>query len=1529
MAIVRTSVVKRLHLLGAAAVAALAGSAVSAAPLAIADSPVFLNATNAQPLVMLALSNDEQLYHKAYTDFDDVDGDSVMDTTYKDTINYYGYFDSAKCYSYSGDTPTGLFVPAAAAAGTNSHSCNTVSAGRWSGNFLNWATMARMDALRKVLFGGYRSTDSVTTTVLERVHIPSDNHAWTKFYSANDLGNFTPYDIGTYGTGITMCNVTPPDASNDPSETTTTTPRLRIAKGQWTEWAAQEKKQCLWYSEWTPDGSNPNASPNTANGDNLAEFTMRVQVCVSTLLGNEKCKAYGTSLKPIGLLQDFADADQDRIRFGLMTGTYGKRESGGELRKNIARFSDEVSATDGTFTGSAGIVKSINLMRISRYSYSDPGYGGTDGCPSGQNSWTNGKCSDWGNPVGEIFLESLRYFVAGMSANPAFYQDDTPWIANLTSPTWVNPYGTATTTAPLGGGAGVCAKPNVLAISTGVTSFDNDEYSKASDIPGLSTTSLSAKTDAVGTNEAISGNQWYVGSLTGGSAGDVCTPMTVSNLSSVTGICPEAAGLQGSFQVAGLAYYAHTHSMQSVSGKATPVVDTYAVSLAPPTPSLKIPVGSSTVTVIPAGYNLRNNNAMQLINFRVISQAADNSSGTYFMNFENAPAGSDYDNDMKGYMAYNVSAGTLTIEMWLTGSSAGAVQTMGYTITGVSDPGTYYLIANDSLAPAYAFPPILPSGAGHWGGSRFFSAAILGAGGIDATCGTPVIPAQGSSTGCQVANWAGSGDNPYLRGLRSHAAGSSTTGLLKQPLWYAAKYGGFKDINSDGKPNTAAEWDSNGDGVPDNYFFVTNASLLENQLSNAFNTILSHAGSASSASVNSGSISSSTRVYQAKFDTDAWGGQLLAFTIATDGTIGSSASWDASQKFPTTRNILTPNLSGALIPFQWTNLGAVSTGTTTTMQNLLYPDGVTATVAQNRLNYLRGDQSLEQSNAGPLRNRDSPLGDIVDSSPIYVATPGFRYRDNMESVTYSSFRSSKASRKPVVYVGANDGMLHAFDASTSTSGPDPASAGQEVFAFIPSVVLPNLYSLTKPNYAHQYYEDGTPAVVDAFFTSDTAWHTVLASGLNKGGREVFALDVTDPTALTESASTNHLLWEFTNANDADLGYTFSRPAIVKMHDGKWAAIFGNGYNSSGTNSSGVASTGHAVLFIVDVRTGALIKKIDTQVGSTGTPNGLATPAVVDIDGDGIVDYVYAGDLQGNMWKFDVTNALESSWGIPYTNTTTSKPAPLFTANDGSASPGPYAQPITERPQVGFGPAGTGLIVLFGTGKFIEASDRTVDTTNPRPQTFYGIFDPNTGVTATDTVSGRSSLTQQTIQVETSVTVSGTDASGNPVTYPYNIRVVSSNPVDLTSTTGRGWYLDLVSPHGYEGEKSVSDPILRNGKIIFTTTIPDADPCAYGGRSWLMEMDAMTGADLSYSAFDLNYDKKFNDQDYVTVTINGATVKVPVSGLQSTGGLITKPGIVSSQDAEYAISPDTSGTLEEHRQNPGPGAIGRQSWRQIK
>lgn len=607
--------------------------------------------------------------------------------------------------------------------------------------------------------------------------------------------------------------------------------------------------------------------------------------------------------------------------------------------------------------------------------------------------------------------------------------------------------------------------------------------------------------------------------------------------------------------------------------------------------------------------------------------------------------------------------------------------------------------------------------------------------------------------------------------------------------------------------------------------------------------------------------------------------------------------------------------------FEWNSMSP-------TQQALLYPAD-TAAMGQKRLNYLRGDRTQEQAQGGPFRNRDSPLGDIVNSAPAYMGPPIARYPDNIESVTYSSFRSTNASRTPMVYVGANDGMLHAFNASANSALPDPTSAGKEQFAFVPSVVLPNLYQLTSPGYTHLYYADGSPTVADAFY--GLAWHTVLAAGLNKGGREIYALDVTNPTAVSESTASSTVLWEFTSAQDADLGYTYSRPTIIRMHNGVWAAVFGNGYNST--------NTGHAILFVVNIQTGAVIAKIDTKSGTAATPNGLATPFPADVDGDGVVDYVYAGDLLGNMWKFDVKSSTASSWSVAYTDPVTSNPAPLYTAVDSLGN----AQPITERPVVGFGP-GSSLIVLFGTGELIQASDRTVDTAHPKVQSFYGIIDQNTGAASDIVPSGRGSLLQQSILAETSVVVPTLQSDGTTVNQTDNLRVMSHNPYAGQS----GWYVDLKSPvNGYEGERSISDPILRAGEIIFTTAIPNSDPCAYGGRSWLMDMDSLSGGQLSFTPLDLNNDKKFNDADLITITYNGTPMTVPASGIQTGNGISTSPGMVSAGSLDYGIITGTGtnggqggGTdpnpscsanncPDSYGIQPYPGAYGRQSWRQLR
>ena len=758
----------------------------------------------------------------------------------------------------------------------------------------------------------------------------------------------------------------------------------------------------------------------------------------------------------------------------------------------------------------------------------------------------------------------------------------------------------------------------------------------------------------------------------------------------------------------------------------------------------------------------------------------------------------------------------------------------------------------------------------------------------------------------------------------------------KNMLWLTGKYGGFVDANNDGVPQVS-EWDADGDGSPDNYVLATQPQNLVNGLDRAFDFIEGRVSSASSASVNSGSISDSTRIYQTRFNSGTWTGQLLAFGIRPDGTLGdgvpplrdAEAVWDAAQQLPDwdARQIITRDSTGAKIPFQWASLDATRKAELGDNQTML--------------EYLRGRGGalIEGNTSGLFRPRlVTKLGDIVSSAPLFVGRPPFRYRDTLEASgqTYGTFVAANdepLERTPMVYAGANDGMLHGFNAAT----------GAEVFAFIPTPMWKTtgtpararLTKLAQQNYQHEYFVDGPPSMGDAFWSG--TWHTVIAGGLNKGGQGIYALDVTTTSRLagaeTGTNAANTILWEFTESNDADLGYTFSQPAIFKSHDtsagtGRWVVGFGNGYNS--TLADGAASaTGNAVLFIRDAATGSSIAKIDTGVGNAQRPagvawdNGLSTPAFVDVDADHIVDYAYAGDLYGNMWKFDLRDPSPANWRVAYTVSLVKKP--LFTAVDASSN----RQPITERPEVTRGPKGAGMIVLFGTGKYLEPSDLL--STPVRAQSFYGILDQNTGTAATDMVTTRAPLTQQTILSE--VTFDPPDPDGAGTLFedppPVQARITSNNAAGTA-----GWYIDLVSPSGYQNEKQVTNPIVRNGHVIFTTTIPETNPCSGGGRSWIMELDVLDGSRLEEAPFDLNRDGKFDDADLIPVDDGaGGTMYVSPSGLGSEDGvgILQTPGVVdsSSSPVQYKYSPGSSGSIQRITENPGAGTTGRQSWRQIR
>ncbi len=697
--------------------------------------------------------------------------------------------------------------------------------------------------------------------------------------------------------------------------------------------------------------------------------------------------------------------------------------------------------------------------------------------------------------------------------------------------------------------------------------------------------------------------------------------------------------------------------------------------------------------------------------------------------------------------------------------------------------------------------------------------------------------------------------------------------------------------------------------------------------------IADRVGSAASVATNTGSLNAGSHLFQARFDSSDWKGQLLAFQINLDGSIEPTADWEASsqvndQNYDTGREIITYNpdadvIPGGLpegqgVPFRFpadyssadplveltssqisalmsTSPFAVSTVDVSEIStNQAYGEAL--------VNYLRGDV-VNEGSGQDFRIRGSVLGDIVNSDPKFVAESTARYPDDLEAKSYNDFIADTASRAGVVYVGANDGMLHGFSETT----------GDEVIAYVPNAAYEHLYELTSEDYEHRYFVDGGPNIIDVYMDdiddpdspTNGLWRTVLVGGLAGGGQGIYALDVTDPTIYDEANAASIALWEFDDGDDVDLGYTYGRPQIAKMADGTWAAVFGNGYNNTEADGS-ASTTGHAVLYIVDIETGDILKKIDTLAGDVATPNGLATPLLIDADSDFVVDYIYAGDLLGNMWKFDVTSSNPATWNSDFV--TAGTPDPLFTTTTN--------QPITSQPQAAFHPDNLGgFMIYFGTGQYLEINDN--DPIGQTTQAFYGIWDKNTGSL---TPFSSSDLLAQTI---TNQFQQAFDTDGDSIDdETFTLRDVSDNEIDWG--THLGWKLTL-QPENVEGaanasnfgERQVSNAIIRGGRIIFTTLVPSSVECEFGGTSFLMELDFRSGGALEFPAFDLNNDGEYDGDD------------TDASGRASDVGIMPTVSILADGAQDVAFGSGASGDIDIIQLSVGVESYGRQSWRQLE
>jgi type IV pilus assembly protein PilY1 len=725
-------------------------------------------------------------------------------------------------------------------------------------------------------------------------------------------------------------------------------------------------------------------------------------------------------------------------------------------------------------------------------------------------------------------------------------------------------------------------------------------------------------------------------------------------------------------------------------------------------------------------------------------------------------------------------------------------------------------------------------------------------------------------------------------------------------------------------------------------------TALQAGIQGAFQSIINTIGSASAVAVNTRTLTTGTTLYQARFDASDWSGDLRAVSIdPTTGTIGSEI-WSAKQWLSSIANqisrvFLTYKQAGDLggctgtaatpigTTFSWGDLSPVQQCLLNDNPETVSLDGDSR--GNQRVDYLRGSTTNEGTTAGMFRPRGGyRLGDIINSTPVYVGAPT-SLPDSLETMPHSTFANGLASRPAMLYVGGNDGMLHGFDAAT----------GSEKIAYLPSQIYPNLSKLTDPSYSgnHLYYVDGPITAGDAFgnfpngCASFACWRTVLVGTLGGGGKGIFALDVSDPTGLgvpgpssttisglsfSEANATNIVMWEFIEANSAtpnnDMGYVYGEVTIAKMHNNRWAAIFGNGYNSVNEN---------AVIYIVDIVDGSLIQKIvlNPYATPTGNSNGMSAPIVFDRDNDFIADYIYAGDLRGNLWKIDVTSNNPNDWDSPFRNGSTK--LPLFQAVDSAAMP----QAVTAKPMVRVHPGGQpGYMVYVGTGRYIASGDK-IPVSSPI-NAMFGIWDRNTNTSAAPssvTPVARSNLLVQTISMATVAFDLNNDGAANDA-----VRTVSSNPINWS--THQGWVLNLrTNQTDSLGEMSVTNPVLATAapeRLIFTTLIPSQDPCLGGGTGWLMEVRPDTGGNVGQAVFDLDGDGVISAADLANgIAVSGVNLGL---GIMPEVVLVNKPG---STPIDLKLVTGSTGGLAAPKNYLNPplpptGATGgRRSWRQLQ
>ncbi|AMO55712.1 hypothetical protein GZ77_08755 [Endozoicomonas montiporae] len=1555
------------------------------------------------PQVMLTLSFDHELFKKVYDDYSDLDGDGLMDITYKDTINYAGYFESDWCYSHS----LSRFRPVARATGTNGHSCNGAT---WSGNFLNWGTMSRIDLVRKLIYGGMRSTDTQTLTILERGEIPNDWHAFNKVYEPQSgwpsLNELTPFT----GTAIALCNATA-SASG--------TPRVRIRTATATNPYVNEAGWSNTVDEWAGRGKL------RCGGTAQASLEARVEVChsASTYVG---CVDYGGNKKPVGLIQ----RRQEDVHFGLITGSFDANISGGIVRKNIGSAQDEINQSTGQFILNDGIVANINDFRMSEYDYSTDfmSCGGTApaGCyPVGDLQslsfscrTTPLPCRDWGNPISEIYLEALRYF-SGQSNPSSDFSTGTD--LGLSKPAWQDPLNVRN----------ACSNCSIILLSTGQNSYDHDDFGDLGDILTGGLTQLSSLTDQIGTLEPELNfpGDYVVGEVAGVSGVRQCLPRTISRLSQARGICPEVPMMEGSYYVSGLSHFAFTNDLRSgLSG--TQNVSTYVVELAKSIPDLRfaVPVGGGTtrtVSLTPVcqatpgtGNNYESeffpcsflklqirdfstdaNGALASISFRIL--------------WQDFPWGGDGDADFAAVYTVNVTTNNIEVSISDPEQRAAYSIRVGYSITGVNGHNGQVLDADYNSS--------------YQGTHNNYD---------DGDSESAIIIWQGTFLDGNLDNCSGLNDCTWATPqtvTKNFTPSANFSESLPSPLVLTAKYGSFTDLDADGTPNfdgngdgipddDSREWDTlnnvtgapPSDGIPDNYFFSDDPGRLNEQLNELLENLANRTSSSSAPSVTTepdGSRSLVQVLYRPEETinnlTVSWVGWLYSLFIDSKGHLREDSNGNRTLDDYSTDRIITLNFnaaSGTTTAQRWDSVDDGETLTTLgssftiegldtlwnardqlasvtnpvtqrnysnlsntgrhiltwldTNNDAIVDSGelqpfVSGTFSGSNASYLANPTGGETSLVNFIRGEEQAgyrsrsvdfdnsgitevwrLGDIINSSPVKVATPKGSYTFgapyDTQDTTFDQFRQYYNNRREVVYVGANDGMIHAFNGGfwnesaqrfdLSHSGATAHPLGSELWAYIPMALLPHLQWLTEVNYPHVPYMDGELLVFDAnIFPDDPdhpkGWGTVMVAAMGMGGGPI---DVT-VNSSNRTMRSSYIVMDITNPEKPpvlmaevtapNLGFTLTAPVLVKQRlpdnsgsyetpaQNDWYLVFGSGPIGSGTVGTRRAlndgtSDQNLHLYVYDLKNKHFVAPFDPMV--TNIPNAYAGKmAVTDWERDGRDDTIYfgsvrtSGNLSGELLRLDLSGSSPSGWTL---GTLTNPQRPI------SAAPLAFRSTDNQR------------WVYSGTGRDLVLSDRI----STQQEYYFGVKEPKSGSSFSGTTATFADLTDTT---DIEVLANG-NLSRNFTVRP-GLTVGNFDALASAVSNGSGWINRLGDNGALPNNKSVNQSASTQGQIFFVEYTPPPNQCSLLDSSLLNGVHFQTG-----TAFPASNRRVFTQAGFSQTDIS--TKKLSLGA-----GQFTNPRIVTSPEGGIKIiTQGGAGNIISTDLGLPLGDSGRQSWRKI-